>query len=149
MSPRLFLLLNLALAFYNTGTVWAHEVDIFRSWRRAGPDQFHDIQSAHWRRLPYWVFAPVGLALCGAIGLVWYHPAHSPSWGIAGPLGTQLVSIVLTALFWGRWQARLAHDPRGPASPYLARILRTHWVRALLITANAAVLLGWVAVLKD
>jgi hypothetical protein len=28
-----FLLLNLALAFYNVGTIWAHEIDIFRSWK--------------------------------------------------------------------------------------------------------------------
>lgn len=27
-----FLLLNLALGFYNLGTIWAHEIDIFRSW---------------------------------------------------------------------------------------------------------------------
>ena len=30
MDPETYLLLNLALAFYNVGTVWAHEVDIFR-----------------------------------------------------------------------------------------------------------------------
>jgi len=29
---QLFLLLNLALSFYNTGMIWAHEV-AFRSWR--------------------------------------------------------------------------------------------------------------------
>jgi hypothetical protein len=24
---------NLALAFYNVGTIWAHEIDTFRSWK--------------------------------------------------------------------------------------------------------------------
>jgi hypothetical protein len=58
MSPTAFLLLNLALAFYNVGTIWAMEVDIFRSWRFAGQREFHAIQSIHWRKLPYWIFAP-------------------------------------------------------------------------------------------
>ena len=33
MNTTTFLVLNLALAFYNVGTIWAHEVDIFRSWK--------------------------------------------------------------------------------------------------------------------
>jgi hypothetical protein len=33
MNPKTFLLLNLALGFYNVGTIWAHEIDIFRSWK--------------------------------------------------------------------------------------------------------------------
>jgi hypothetical protein len=69
MKATTFLILNLALGFYNTGTIWAHEVDIFRSWRFVGAANFHTIQSVHWRKLPYWVFAPVGLALCGVIAL--------------------------------------------------------------------------------
>ena len=149
MSPRLFLLLNLALAFYNTGTIWAHEVDIFPSWRLAAKDRFREVQRAHWHKLPYWVFVPVGLAFCGAVALIWYRPQHSPVWGVVGVLTCQILSIALTAIFWGRWQAQLSQDPLGPASPYLARILRTHWFRTSLITANAAILLAWSATTSD
>lgn len=145
MTPRLLLYLNLALAFYNTGTIWAHEVDIFRSWRLVGADRFHEVQRVHWHKLPYWIFIPVGLALCGAIALDWYRPADSPVWGVPGVLACQMLSLLLTTLFWGRWQGQLSRDPRGAQSPYLAKILRTHWVRTLLVTANAAVLLAWVA----
>ncbi len=149
MTPRLFLLLNLALAFYNTGTIWAHEVDIFRSWRLAPKDRFHEFQRVHWRKLPYWVFVPVGLAFCGAVGLIWYRPEKSPPWGIAGVICCQALSIVLTAVFWGNWQARLSRDPLGPESPYLAKILRTHWVRTFLVTGNAVILLAWSATTPD
>jgi hypothetical protein len=31
-------------------------------------------------------------------------------------------SHALTALLWGRWQAKLSKDPLGPASPYLHRV---------------------------
>ncbi len=113
MNPSVFLLLNLALAFYNAGTIWAMEIDIFRSWRIVGAD-FHRVQEAHWRKLPFWIFAPVSLALAGSI-----------------------------ALFWGRLQAKLSQDPLGAQSPYLRQILRTHWLRTLLINASAFILLAW------
>jgi hypothetical protein len=50
---------------------------------------------------------------------------------------------VLTAIYWGRWQAKLSKDERGPASPYLTNILATHWIRTLLISGYALILLGW------
>lgn len=63
MGATGFFLLNLALGFYNAGTIWAHEVDIFRTWKLIAPQQFHRVQRAHWLKLPYWIFAPVGLGL--------------------------------------------------------------------------------------
>ena len=104
MTPTVFLLLNLVLAFYNVGTIWAHEVDIFRTWKLINPDKVH---TAHWRKLPYWIFTPVALVLCGGVALVWYHPTSSPVW------------------------------------PYLTKILATHWLRTLLINADALILLTW------
>jgi hypothetical protein len=144
MRPLTFLILNLALAFYNVGTIWAHEVDIFRSWKLVAQEDFHRIQSAHWRKLPYWVLLPVGLALVGSIGLVWYRPIHSPGWAVWCALGFQLASHLLTAALWGPWQAKLSKDQLGPASPYLAKILSTHWARTLLINAYGFVILVWV-----
>lgn len=140
---RTLLLANLALAFYNVGTIWAHEVDIFRTWKLLGP-AFYEAQTAHWKKLPYWVLAPAALALAGSAALIWYHPPDSPWWGIGGAFGCQAASALLTALYWGRWQAALSEDPRGAKSPYLDRILRTHWIRTALITASALFLLAWV-----
>jgi hypothetical protein len=143
VSPVAFLLLNIALAFYNVGTIWAHEVDIFRSWKLVNPHDFPEIQRVHWSKLPYWIFTPVALALMGSVALIWYHPTNSPGWGIWGALLCQVLSLGLTALLWGRWQAKLAQDPRGSNSPYLTQILRTHWVRTFLVNANALILLLW------
>jgi hypothetical protein len=143
MNPPAFLLLNLALAFYNVGTIWAHEVDIFRSWKLVPSDAFHNVQAVHWRKIPYWVLAPIALARAGSVGLLWYHPLNSPLWAMWSALGCQIASHSLTAVFWGRWQAKLAKDPLGPQSPYLARILSTHWIRTILINAYGLILLGW------
>jgi hypothetical protein len=145
----IFLLLNLALGFYNVGTIWAHEVDIFRTWKLVDTKDFRRVQSTHWKKLPYWVFIPVGLGLAGAVALIWDHPEHSPLWGICGAFGCQLVSLVLTGIFWGQWQAKLSRDPLGPESPYLKKILATHWVRTLLINANAFILLAWTMLLAN
>jgi hypothetical protein len=143
MNARAFLLLNLALAFYLVGAIWAHEVDIFRSWKFVDPHEFRALHAAHWRKLPYWIFAPLAVALAGSIALVWVHPDGSPAWAIWGNLAAQLTSHILTSFLWGRWQAQLSSDPRGPASPYLGRILATHWMRTLLINAYGFILLGW------
>jgi hypothetical protein len=142
-ATRLFLLANMALAFYLVGAIWAHEVDIFRSWKLVDVKNFHPVQRAHWRKLPYWIFAPLGLAFVGSVGLVWFHPNGSPSWAIEGNLALLTSSFLLTAIFWGRWQAKLSKDGAGPQSIYLARILRTHWVRTALISAYALVILAW------
>lgn len=143
MRPDRFLLLNIALGFYNVGTIWAHEIDLFRTWKLIGREEFHAVQRTHFRKLPYWIFAPVFLAMVGGVTLLWYRPAGSPTWCAGTALGLQALSATLTVVMWGPWQAKLARDPLGPASPYLERILRTHWLRTLLINAYAAVLLYW------
>ena len=71
-------------------------------------------------------------------------PGRFPAWEMWGAFGCQALSLGLTAILWGRWQAKLARDPLGPASPHLARILKTHWVRTALSTLSAAVLFDWV-----
>jgi len=137
-----FLLTNLALAFYLVGCIWADEVDIFRSWQMLDAANFRRVQTVHWRKLPYRVFLPSASALSDSLVLIWYHPASSPAWGIWCNLACQLASHVLTALFWGRWQAKLSHDNADGNGVYLALILNTDWVRTLLISAYGAILLG-------
>jgi len=116
-------------------------LNFFRSWKLVSRESFPAVQTVHWHKLPYWIFAPVLAALAGGIALIWVHPAQCPVWAIDGALICQILALVLTAMFWGRWQAQLATDPRGPQSPHLDRILRTHWLRTLLINAYAGLLL--------
>jgi hypothetical protein len=142
---KAFFLLNLALGFYNVGTIWAHQLDIFPSWRLAGA-QFHEMQAKHWKKLPFWVLGPVAVALAASVALFWYHPAGSPIWAIAGTFGCQAASAILTAFFWGPWQAALSRDPDGARSLSLTRILQTHWLRTALINASAFILLTWAIV---
>ncbi|HXS36065.1 MAG TPA: hypothetical protein VN721_05155 [Flavipsychrobacter sp.] len=141
MSKETFLVVNLALAFYNAGTIWAHEVDIFRSWKLLDQQSFHLVQQTHWKKLPYWIFIPVGFSFAGAIALFWYHPDKIPVSEIWIAFSFQFLSHLLTAIFWGRWQAKLSKDKLGSESPWLAKILKTHWLRTALINAYAIMLL--------
>lgn len=120
----LLLLANLALSFYLVGCIWAHEVDIFRSWKLLDLEAFRRALTPHWHKLPYWIFAPLGLALLGSLGLVWRHPTSSPAWAKWGNLGFLLLSFLLTAFMWGRWQASLSVDPLGSRSPTSKRFCR-------------------------
>lgn len=138
---RALLLVNLLVGGYNFGTIWAHEVDIFRSWRLAG-EHFQEVQRVHWRKLPYWVLGPVGAGFILSVVMLWLHPSGSLAWAWSS-FGTQVASGALTATMWGPWQGRLARDPRGAESPYLRRILATHWIRTALYSANAIIVLLW------
>jgi hypothetical protein len=111
MSVMAFLLLNMALAFYNVGTIWAHEVDIFRSWKLVAPSDFHRIQRVHWHKLPYWVFLSVALALAGSIALVWFRPPGLPSWAVWIALTCQLASAALTRSRASKWTTGPLREP--------------------------------------
>src|SRR5262249_21367153 len=112
-------------------------------------EDFPKVQTAHWRKLPYWIFTPVALALCGGVALVWYHPTSSPVWAIWANLLCQALAIVVTAILLGQCQAKLAKDSLGSRSGCLTQILATHWVRTLLINADALILLTWAVQVID
>jgi ABC-type uncharacterized transport system permease subunit len=64
-------------------------------------------------------------------------------WAIWANLICQVLALVLTAVLWGQWQAKLSKDPLGSRSQYLTKIIGTHWIRTLLINAHAFILLAW------
>ena len=116
---KILLLANVALSFYLAGTIWAHEVDIFRSWKLIDSKDFPTVHRVHWSKLPYWIFTPLGLALIGSIGLIWYHPAGSPGWAIFGNLGCQVASLFLTVISGAGGKgssAKIAQDPTASIS---------------------------------
>ena len=66
------------------------------------------------------------------------YSAGAPAWAIAGNLTCFVVAIGLTAAFWARWQAKLESDnTMGGRSPWLKKILDTHWIRVVLVNASA------------
>ncbi len=121
MTKEQFLLLNLALAFYIAGTIWAHEIDIFRSSKFLDLKTFYIVQKVHWEKLPYWVFIPVSISFIGSILLFWYHPNKISITEIGIAFASQFMSHLLTGIFWEPWQAKLSKDELGSASRYLKK----------------------------
>lgn len=134
----MILLITFALSFYGLGLIWAIETLIFPGWALL-PDlpTFEKVRGAHWKIIPYLVFIPIGLLFVLTIALLWYMPLLP----IILAFFFQLFSHILTGLTFGRWQARIAIEHQGPNSPFLKKILATHWIRTTLVTLNAAALL--------
>lgn len=145
MNPKTLAVINLCLAFYNVGTIWANEVDIFRSWKLLDNETFQRVHLVHWHKIPFWIFIPYGVFLAASILLIWHHPAGSPRWAIWGNLACFALAIALTAAFWAPWQAKLEYDNTvGGRSPWLKKILDTHWIRVALVNASAGFALALV-----
>jgi hypothetical protein len=134
MSKELFLLLNTALAFYAVGLIWTQDVNVFRPWKLLNYDDFMKVRRAYWKTTPYLVFIPVGLSLIGAITLIWYHPEKVSTNLVYIAVSTHLLIDITTALSWGQWQARIARGKAGPDSLLLDKLVRTHWIRAIMVT---------------
>jgi len=146
VSSIILLLSTVALSFYGVGVIWAMELDVFRTWALLNDvEELNRVRGAHWKKLPYFVFVPIGLLLILNIALFWYHPATTPLFLVGLALGIHLLSDVLTAFMWGRWQGQLTFEHHGPDSPLLARLIKTHWIRTLLVTSNGIILL-WAAI---
>lgn len=144
MNSYTFLILNLVLAFYNIGIIWTMELDVFRSWRTLDENSFYSARGTHWKWLPYFVFIPVGLALIGSIGLLWFHPNNSPLWMIWSSFSCQVLAHILTFLFWGRWQAQIYFKKLKPTDPVIEKLIKTHWIRTALMTIFGFILLSWI-----
>jgi hypothetical protein len=100
MNGNVLLLLNLALSFYLVGTIWAHEIDILRSWKLINAKDFLTVQSTHWHKLPYWIFAPSrsGTHRINHLGL-----ASSGRFAELGYLGKSVQSARLPCTDRGVW----------------------------------------------
>ena len=103
MTRDTFLLLMLAVSFFNVGTLWS-------------------------RTTRSWVFIPLGAAFVGSLAAVLYHPLEWPIWPAFAGAACQVAVLVVTAVSWRR---------------------RPTTSSAVLATAYAIVLLGWIVVGTD
>jgi len=118
--------------FRSPFTIWyqfgPHEIIFSEHGNWLMPEHFC-CTAHHWRKLPYWVFIPVDYPLQAQSLYFRYHPDKNCDLGSMGRFATHF-SHTFLLLFPGRHgRARLSKDPLGARSPYLKKILRTHWIR--------------------
>ncbi len=136
----------LILSLYGVGLIWSVQLIIFPSWRMlADADQLYRIRLDYWRKLPYLVFIPIGILFIMTILLVIIHPPSAPPGLLWAALIVQLIINILTGLTWARWERRISMERLTPGDPLLERLVKTHWLRTLLVTMNALFII-WAAV---
>ncbi|MGI8691034.1 MAG: hypothetical protein ACR2M3_20835 [Thermomicrobiales bacterium] len=143
MNPgEVVLLITLAASCYSVGTIWMVQVS-WRLFAYVGPAEFPDYHRAWWlgpRGIQPIVFPLAGLAFLGSVAEFRWRPSHASVAAVWLSLTLQVLAYVLTAAWWGRWQAQL-HRVRlddGSLNPLYQRLLSTHWLRVALLTAAAA-----------
>jgi hypothetical protein len=141
MNSNVLLLVVLVLSFYGAGLIWSVQLIVFRSWQLLGnADELHKVQADYWRKLPWFVFAPVGILFILTIVLLRQPPPFTPEALVWASFWLQLLSHSMTVLMWARWERRIIVERHPPDSLLLARLVATHWIRTALITLNALAL---------
>jgi hypothetical protein len=136
---RWILLLTLVASFYNVGTIWLMQVLIYPLWGFVGGNEWASYHAAHWQKIRYVVFVPAGLALVGAVLLIFSKPADIPVWSVWPGLGLQVAMYAATVAWWAPMQVRLQKGGNSPI--LLRRLIGSHWVRTGLITLYGALVL--------
>ncbi len=141
-----FLWAVLALSLYGIGLIWSVQLVIFPSWRMlSDANQLYYIRRDYWKKLPFFVFIPIGILFLLTIVLLLDHPLSTPIALLWIALAAQVLIDGLTGLTWARWERQIAQEHLPPSHPLLARLVYTHWIRTALITINGAAIL-WAAI---
>ncbi len=131
------LIITFAATFYGVGNIWMTQFG-WRLWPYVAPSDFGAYHNAWWAMIKPVVFPVAVLAFFGAIALAWWRPAGVTAGPVWLNIGLQVLIYVLTAAFWGRWQAQthFARLPGGSLDPMYLRTMSTHWIRACLISLS-------------
>ncbi len=140
------LILTLAASFYDVGTIWMTQFG-WRLWPCVAPGDFSAYHAAWWSMIKPVIFPVAAIAFFGSIALIWWRPDGVDSASVWINVAVQLAVYILTAAFWGRWQAQThyARLPSGALDPMYIRVMSTHWIRGALITANG-LLVFWMTI---
>jgi hypothetical protein len=128
-------LANLAVSFYNVGLIWLTQVVCYPLWAYVGRDQFYAYHGAWWHGIWGVCFVPAGLAVLGAVAMLWVRPPEVPAWQAWVGVALQAATWILTAVWWRRWMAELVAVSGPVYGELYHKILTTHWLRVALVTA--------------
>jgi hypothetical protein len=137
------LLITLAAAFYDVGTIWMVHLGYWL-WPRVAPADFGRYHGAWAIGILPVIFPQAAVAFVGSVAMLRWRPPHVPVWAVRCGVVLQLVAWGLTAVLWGPIQANLhfATLPDGSLNPQFVLLFDTHWLRVALHTAFG-VLLFW------
>ena len=117
-TARRLLLFNLAVGFYNVGTVWLTQVTCYPLFAQVGPAEFTAYHLAWWHGIWGVILGPAIVGFLGAVAMLRWRPPHISIRSVWLAVGVLVAVYSLTAVWWGPLMARLIHavDPTGAAT---------------------------------
>lgn len=136
-------LVTLAFTLYMSGMIWSMQVFEYPLFALVGRNEFPSYHAAHNRSLPFFVILPSVLALGSAVVLFWLRPIGIPLWSVVLVVALDLAILVSTVAWQAPLHGRLDHE--GFSAEVIRTLIRSNWIRTILWTINALLLLGMAA----
>jgi hypothetical protein len=136
-------LVTLAFTLYMTGMIWSMQVFEYPLFALVGHNEFLSYHAAHNRSLPFFVILPSVFALGSAVVLFWIRPASIPLWSVVLVVALDLAVLVSTVAWQAPLHGRL--DREGFSIEIIRTLVRSNWIRTMLWTINALLLIGMAA----
>ena len=133
-------IVTLGLTLYMSGMIWSMQMLEYPLFALVGPKEFPTYHRRHNRALPIFVILPSLAALVSAIVLIFTRPARLPLWSTIVVAVIDLLVVVVTVAREAPLHAKLDRD--GYSETVIRQLVRGNWIRTILWTANALLLLA-------
>jgi hypothetical protein len=136
-------MVTLAFTLYMTGMIWSMQILEYPLFALVGPKEFPAYHRRHNRGLPFLVIVPSLVAFVSAVVLIFTRPTRLPLWTSVVIAVLDLIIIVATVAREAPLHAQL--DREGSSPTLIRQLVLGNWIRTLLWTINALLLLALVA----
>ena len=136
-------LVTLAFTLYMTGMIWSMQILEYPLFALVGAKEFPAYHRRHNRGLPFLVILPSLVAFVSAVVLIFTRPARLPLSASIVIAVLDLIIIIATVAREAPLHAQL--DREGFSATLIRQLVLGNWIRTLLWTINALLLLALVA----
>lgn len=137
------LLVCLVSTCYFVGLIWIIQLVQYPLFAAVGQESFLAYHAQHSQRIVFALGLPFLLSFVGALLLFWFHPLSVPLWSIVLNLLLGCSVWVFTGLISVPLHRSLGD---GYSASIIQRLVTTNWLRTIIWTAQALLLLGMLAV---
>ena len=132
-------IITLALTLYMSGMIWSMQILEYPLFALVGQQEFPAYHRRHKRGLPFLVILPSVGAFLSAVALIFTRPARLPLWVSIVIAVLEVFIIVATVAREAPLHAQLDRDGYSPT--LIRQLVQGNWIRTLLWTINAIILL--------
>ena len=136
-------IITLALTLYMSGMIWSMQILEYPLFALVGPKEFPAYHWRHNRGLPFLVMLPSLAAFASAVALIFTRPARLPLWASIVIAVLDLFILIATVAREAPLHAQI--DREGSQAGLIRQLVQGNWIRTVLWTVNAILLLVWTA----